>query len=189
MGYKGCKEFFFHEETSLAQLQTAHALFKVRQYSFLMPENQIHPGCNSTNTNKLLLENNLVQSALKSCLIYTYFRLALKPSVPLLPPGPGAPAPAPSAEHRGRRLNFLSQTFFLKAPVLQRMWHKPGYDNSVTHPAVMCVPSFGQAFSEITLPSRNPNFFLIKRWQLLQRSIWHSFALPHVQGCISLKQK
>lgn len=121
MGYKGCKEIFFHEETSLAQLQTAHALLKVRQYSFLMPENQIHPGCNSTNTNKLLLENNFVQSALKSCLIYTYFRLALKPSVSLLPPGPGAPAPAPSAEHRGRWLNFLSQTFFLKAPVLQRM--------------------------------------------------------------------
>lgn len=65
-GTKVVRNFFFHEETSLAQLQTAHALFKVRQYSFLMPENPIHPGRNTTNTNKLLLENNLIQSALKS---------------------------------------------------------------------------------------------------------------------------
>lgn len=62
-----------------------------------MPENPIHPGRNSTNTSKVPPETNLGQSALKSCLIYTHFSLALKPSVPALhplpsPTGQGAPA-------------------------------------------------------------------------------------------------
>lgn len=123
MGYKGCKEIFFHEEISLAQLQTAHALFKVRQYSFLMPEKPIHPGCNSTNTNKLLLENNLVQSALKPCLIYTCFSLALKPSVSTTFPQDQVPLcwlPQQSKREMSESY-FPSQMFFLKAPVLQKV--------------------------------------------------------------------
>lgn len=87
-GTKIARKIFFQEETSLAQLQTAHALFKVRQHSFLMPQNPIHPGRNSRNTSDVPPETNLVQSALKSCLIYTHFSLALKPSVPVLHPLP-----------------------------------------------------------------------------------------------------
>lgn len=166
MAYKGCKEVFFHEETSLPQLQTAHALFKVRQYSFLMPENPIHPGCNSTNTNKLLLEKNLVQRALKSCLIYT-FQFGFKAMGPTTFPQDQMPLcwlPQQSTEGDGWKLFPFPDVLPL---LLQKMWHQPGYDNNVTHPAVMCVPSFGQAFSEITLPSRKLYFFLITRWQFL----------------------
>lgn len=124
-----------------------------------MPENPIHPGRNSTNTSKVPPETNLGQSALKSCLIYTHFSLALKPLVPVLhplpsPTGQGGPAlshpthpPTPpparcsgarpcchSAEHRGRRLKAFSlpSRSPSSSPVLQKTWHQPGYDNDVT---------------------------------------------------------
>lgn len=153
-----------------------------------MPENPIHPGRNSTNTSKVPPETNLGQSALKSCLIYTHFSLALKPSVPMLhplpsPTGQGAPALShptrtpPSPAQRGSSLLSLGRAqretlesflpsqplSFLKCPVLQKMWHQPGYDN-VTCPAGKSVSGFGQAFSEITLPSRKPSLFWITRW-------------------------
>lgn len=78
-----------------------------------MPENPIHPGRNSTNTSDVPPETNLVQSALKSCLIYTRFSLALKPLVPALHPLPsptaqGAAAPSAPLSPVQRGASLLS---------------------------------------------------------------------------------
>lgn len=153
-----------------------------------MPENPIHPGRNSTNTSDVPPETNLAQSALKSCLIYTRFSLALKPSVPALcplpsPTGRGAaaefppqprlaglvlPVPWQSAEGGAWR---LSPTHSPSSSVLQKMWHQPSYDNNLSCPERKFVSSFGQEFSDITPPSRKPSLFGITRWWLLHPSI------------------
>lgn len=140
-----------------------------------MPENPIHPGRNSTNTSEVPPETNLVQSALKSCLIYARFSSVLMPAAPHSSPcaSPAAfccragwccpkPSPQPGAGRSsllplGRVQREMPESCHLQPVLLPQVSFSA--ENVTTAWLGTALSSFGQAFSEITLPSRKPSLF------------------------------